>query len=141
MGLVKFNNGHGRSFNEVFESMFNDQFISERMASRTPAVNIAETDNEFQIEMAAPGLKKEDFKINLDKNILTISSEKKEEKKEEGKKYNKREFSYGSFTRAFTLPDSADYAKIDAAYTDGVLTVSIAKREEAKFQSRSITLK
>jgi HSP20 family protein len=88
-----------------------------------------------------PGLKKEDFKINLDKNILTVSSEKKTENVEEGKKFSKREYSYNSFSRSFTLPESADHSKIEADYTDGILTLSITKKEEAKFQSREIAVK
>jgi HSP20 family protein len=98
MTLVKFNNGlknnaRGPFFNDVFDSILNDSFLGEKLVARTPAVNIAETENEFQVELAVPGLKKEDFKINLDKNILTISSEKKTENVEEGKKFSNREYS------------------------------------------------
>jgi HSP20 family protein len=100
-----------------------------------PKVNITENDTAFTIEMAAPGLKKDDFKIQLNNNLLTISSEKKEEKKDEGTKpYTRQEFSYQAFTRSFTLPESANGEKISAAYQDGILTVTIPKREEAKPQ-------
>lgn len=145
MTLVKFNNGLKNNanpfFNDVFDSILNDNFLSDKLVSRTPAVNIAENDNEFHIELAIPGLKKEDFKINLDKNVLTISAEKKAENSTEAKKYSKREYSYNSFVRSFTLPDTADHSKIDADYTDGILTLTVAKREEAKFQSREIAIK
>ena len=145
MTLVKFNNGLKNNanpfFNDVFDSILNDNFLSDKLVSRTPAVNIAENDNEFHIELAIPGLKKEDFKINLDKNVLTISAEKKTENSTETKKYSKREYSYNSFVRSFTLPDTADHSKIDADYTDGILTLTVAKREEAKFQSREIAIK
>ncbi|MDF2431173.1 MAG: hypothetical protein JWP44_804 [Mucilaginibacter sp.] len=145
MTLVKFANGQKNAvnpfFNDVFDSLVNDSFLSDKLSSRVPAVNIAETENEFQIELAAPGLKKEDFKINLEKNVLTVSADKKAEKVEEGKKFSKREYSYNSFTRSFTLPEIADYAKIDAAYTDGILKLNVAKKEEAKFQSREIAVK
>lgn len=146
MTLVKFNNGlknnaRGPFFNDVFDSILNDSFIGDKLVARIPAVNIAETENEFQVELAVPGLKKEDFKINLDKNILTVSSEKKTENVEEGKKFSKREYSYNSFSRSFTLPESADHSKIEADYTDGILTLTIAKKEEAKFQSREIAVK
>ena len=146
MTLVKLANGPKNYsvnpfFNDVFDSILNDSFLGDKLSSRVPAVNIAETENEFHIELAAPGLKKEDFKINLDKNVLSISAEKKAENVEEGKKYSKKEYSYNSFVRSFTLPDSVDHAKIDAAYTDGVLTLSIAKKEEAKIQSREIAVK
>lgn len=83
--------------------------------------------------MAAPGMKKGDFKINVDNSLLTISSQKQEEQKEgEGEKYTRREFAYQAFTRSFTLPNSADADKISASYNDGILTVTIPKKEEAK---------
>jgi HSP20 family protein len=145
MTLVKFNNGLKNNahpfFNDVFDSLLNDSFIGDKLVARVPAVNIAENDNEFHIELAVPGLKKEDFKINLDKNILTVSAEKKSENAEETKKFSKREYSYNSFVRSFTLPDSVDHSKIEADYTDGILKLTIAKREEAKFQSREIAIK
>lgn len=145
MALVKFNQGSNLSglnpFTDVFESFFNDSFISDRMISRVPAVNICETDGEYQIELAAPGLKKEDFKINLDQNMLNISVEKTTENKEENKKYNKREYSYSSFVRTFALPESADDAHIEAGYNDGVLNIKVAKKEEAKMASREIQIK
>ena len=146
MTLVKFTNGQkNRSvnpfFSDVFDSILNDSFLSDKLASRVPAVNIAETENEFQIDLAAPGLKKDDFKISLDKNVLSISADKKTENVEEGKKFSKREYNYQSFTRSFTLPEVADSSKIEAEYADGVLKLSVAKKEEAKIQSREIAVK
>jgi HSP20 family protein len=145
MTLVKFNNGLKNNahpfFNDVFDSLLNDSFIGDKLVARVPAVNIAENDNEFHIELAVPGLKKEDFKINLDKSILTVSAEKKSENSEESIKFSKREYSYNSFIRSFTLPDSVDHSKIEADYTDGILKLTVAKREEAKFQSREIAIK
>jgi HSP20 family protein len=145
MTLVKFNNGLKTNanpfFNDVFDSILSDSFLSDKLVTRVPAVNIAENDNAFNIELAVPGLKKEDFKINLDKNVLTIAAEKKNENNAETKKYSKREYSYNSFVRSFTLPETADYAKIEADYTDGILNLTIAKKEEAKFQSREIAVK
>jgi HSP20 family protein len=148
MTLVKFSNGNKSQalspvFNDVFESFFNtDPYVSDRLISRVPAVNIAETENDYCIELAVPGMKKDDFKINLDKNILSISAETKSEKESGGeeKTYNRREYSYSSFVRTFTLPEAADYANISAQYTDGILRVSIAKKEEAKIQSREISI-
>ncbi|HEY8931178.1 MAG TPA: Hsp20/alpha crystallin family protein [Mucilaginibacter sp.] len=146
MTLVKFANGHKNHavnpfFSDVFDSILNDSFLSDKLATRVPAVNIAETENEFHIELAAPGLKKEDFKISLDKNILSVSADKKSENVEEGKKFSKREYSYNSFTRSFTLPETADHAKIEAEYVDGILKLNVAKKEEAKIQSREISVK
>ena len=146
MSLIKFRNGtSGNSLTaglgDIFESMFNDSFISDRMVSRVPAVNVFETENHYHIEMAVPGLKKEDFKINLDKNLLTISAEQQMKNETNDKQYNKREYAYNSFVRSFALPDSADDAQIDAKYTDGILDIAVAKREEAKRQVRQIEIK
>lgn len=145
MTLVKFNNGPKNAvnpwFTDVFDSIINDSFRNERFVNKIPAVNIAETENDFHIELAAPGLKKEDFKISLDKNVLSVSAEKKTENVDESKKYSKREYSYNSFVRSFTLPETADYAKIEAEYTDGILKLNVAKKEEAKIQSREIAVK
>lgn len=146
MSLVKFNNGKGSNalipgIDDIFESFFNDSFFSDRMVSRVPAVNICETDNEYHIELAAPGLKKEDFKVALDRNILSISVEQKSENTENNKKYNKREFNYTSFVRSFALPESVDDAHIEAEYHDGVLKINVAKKEEAKAASRQIEIK
>jgi HSP20 family protein len=148
MAMLKFANGNTNkvlkpAFNEVFESFLNaDPFLSKSNLSRNPAVNIAEDDNEFHIELAAPGLIKEDFKINLEKNLLSVSAERSEEEDETVrlKKYNRIEYNYSSFMRTFTLPDSADHAKIRAEYKDGILFITINKREEAKILSREIAI-
>jgi HSP20 family protein len=145
MTLVKFNNGQKSAvnpwFSDVFDSIINDSRLNERFVNKIPAVNIAETENQYHIELAVPGLKKEDLKINLDKNVLTVSAEKKTENVDESKKYSKREYSYNSFVRSFTLPESADQGKIEAEYTDGVLKLNVAKKEEAKVQTREISVK
>jgi HSP20 family protein len=145
MTLVKFNDRNNNTllpgFNDVFESIFNDTFFNDRMVARVPAVNISETEEHYHLELAAPGLKKQDFKIGLDRNVLNISVEQQNENKEADKRFSKREFSYSSFVRSFTLPDLADQGRIDAAYEDGVLKVDIAKKEEAKMASRQIELK
>jgi len=97
-----------------------------------PAVNIRETDDNYVVEMAAPGMKKEDFKIELDNNLLTISAEKTEEHEENGKeKYSRKEFSYQSFQRSFNLPkEVVDEEKIEAHYKDGVLHLIIPKKNK-----------
>ena len=146
MSLVKFHDGNNRNvlnpgFSDIFESFFNDSFLSDRMISRVPAVNVAETDKGYHIELAAPGLKKEDFKIDLERNMLNISVEKKSEETENNKKYNKREYSYSSFVRSFTLPDSVDDGKIEAEYNDGILKINIAKIEESKIAPRHIRIR
>lgn len=98
-----------------------------------PAVNIKETNDSFVVEMAAPGMVKDDFKIELNNNLLTISSEKKNEKEsKEGESYTRREYSYQSFSRSFTLPMTVNAEKISAKYENGVLCLEIPKKEEAK---------
>ena len=145
MTLVKFNNQRNNTlmpgFNDVFDSIFNDTFFNNRMVTRVPAVNISETENNYHVELAAPGLKKEDFKLNLERNQLTISVEQTSDHQDNQKNYSKREYSYSSFVRSFTLPESADDSKIDATYTDGILRIDIAKREEAKMVRRQIEIK
>jgi len=102
--------------------------------STLPAVNVRENDNEYQIEVAAPGLKKNDFKVNYDNDRLTISSEKEDEHEEKtGDKVTRREFSYQSFQRSFTVPESEVVAdKIGARYNEGILHITLPKREEVK---------
>jgi HSP20 family protein len=145
MSLVKFSdrkkNALMPGFNDIFESFFNDSFLSDRMVSRVPAANISETNDEYHIELAAPGLKKDDFKIRVDDQVLSISVEQHKENTESNKNYNKREYSYTSFVRSFTLPEGADDARIAAEYTDGVLNINVPKKEEAKSVSRQIEIK
>ncbi|MDF2433371.1 MAG: hypothetical protein JWP44_3002 [Mucilaginibacter sp.] len=146
MTLVKFNSDKNTNalmpgFNDIFETFFNDSFLSDRMVTRVPAANISETPEQFHIELAAPGLKKDDFKLQLDRNVLTISVEQHSENTDNQKNYNKREYSYSSFVRSFTLPDSADDNSVEAEYTDGVLKINIAKKEEAKSVRRQIEIK
>lgn len=108
-----------------------------------PAVNIRETDDSFVVEVAAPGMKKSDFDINLDNNLLTISSEHKvEDESSDNGNYTRREFSYTSFRRTFTLPDSVDAEAIKARYNDGILHLTLPKKEEAKLKpARTIEIK
>lgn len=116
--------------NDVFDTFFNDNGLRKSFSSKTPSVNIAEKDNGYEIELATPGLKKDDFNISIEKNILTVSAETKEEKEVEEKKYNKREFNYTSFSRSFTLPENINEETIDAKYDNGVLSISLTKKEE-----------
>lgn len=104
------------------------------LGSNLPSVNLKETDTQLEVELAAPGMKREDFKVEIDNNILMISSEKQEEKEEKNKKENyvRKEFNYQSFYRSFYLPENVDENKIDANYKDGILHVTIAKKEGTK---------
>ncbi|WP_426324557.1 Hsp20/alpha crystallin family protein [Pedobacter sp. R-06] len=146
MTLVKFNpekknNTLLPGFNDIFESVPGDTFFSDRRINSLPAVNISETGEEYHIELAAPGLKKEDFKVSVEREILTISTGQSSENNTSKKTYNRREFSYSAFTRAFTLPESADMDRIHASYNDGVLKLTLPKKEEAKAVSKQIEIR
>lgn len=108
----------------------------EQEWSLTPAVNIIEGNQDFKVEVAAPGLYKEDFKVHVEKNILEISAGKKEEKQTENIRFLRKEFNYSEFKRTFSLPSSVDVEKINATHKNGVLTVEIPKRDEAKVNPR-----
>ena len=117
----------------LFESGMGTGFLSNFNTGMTlPAVNIKENTDEFFLEIAVPGMKKSDFNIDIDNKILSISSETKEEHEEKEENYTRREFGYSSFKRTFTLPDTIASDKINAQYKDGILTVHLPKREEAK---------
>jgi HSP20 family protein len=103
-----------------------------------PAVNIEDMADAYKLALAVPGLKKSDFKIDVEGNMITISSEKEESKEEKDAKYTRKEYSYSSFSRSFSLPEEVNREKIDAVYEDGVLKVSLPKKEEMK-KSAAIT--
>jgi HSP20 family protein len=131
---------NGNWLPSLLEDIFEDNNLQRRFkhTNSLPAVNIEEKEDRFTLEMAAPGKSKKDFNIELDNELLTISSEIKEESKTEDKErhFTRREFSYESFKRSFTLPDTIDSTKIKAAYKNGVLSVELPKREEAKTQPK-----
>lgn len=141
MNTLKRNSGSFNSFPLIFDDLFNrDVFDWNRSnfsntGTTVPAVNIKETKEGFKVEVAAPGMKKDDFKVQLDGNMLTISSETNNQSEEYDAEvhYSKKEFSYQSFQRSFTLPkDVVDSDKINAKYEGGVLQLDIPKKEEAK---------
>jgi HSP20 family protein len=97
-----------------------------------PAVNIVENKDNYEVSLAVPGMKKEDFRIGIDSNMLTISSEKEESKEEKDKKFTRKEDNYSSFSRSFTLPDEVSRENIETRYENGVLKLTLPKKEEAK---------
>ena len=135
MSLARFSTNYPSLFDRFFE---NDLFDwSNRNYSNTnttlPSVNIKESNDDFEVEVAAPGFNKNDFRIELNHDLLTVSSEKELDKEtKEGQQFTLREFSYQSFSRSFTLPNSADSEKIGAKYENGILRILIPKKEEAK---------
>ncbi len=137
MDLVRFSNNVPSIFNRFFDNEMLDW--NNRHFSNTnttlPSVNIKENTDEFLVEVAAPGLKKIDFNIEVENDTLTISSEKQLENEEkEGERVTKREFSYQSFTRSFSLPVLVERENITAKYENGILNITIPKKEEAKPQ-------
>ena len=120
------------AWNDLFESNYLTPQSAHQKGLSVPAVNIKETEGNYIVEMASPGMKKEDFKINLEEDILSISAEIKAEAEEKGEKFTRKEFSFSSFKRDFTLPETADKENITANYFDGILNITIAKKEEAK---------
>lgn len=127
----------------VFDDMFKTDWLGgttnvNSIGTSIPAVNIMETEDSFNVAVAAPGKTKEDFNIELDNDVLTISSEdKKEDESTEGR-FTRKEFSYSNFKRAFSLPDSVDNTKISATYKNGVLEIALPKKEEAKVQAKRL---
>jgi HSP20 family protein len=130
MSIVKRNN-------LVFPSLMNDFFRPDwfggidRYDSNVPAVNIKENEKDYELELAVPGMKKDDFNVEVDKNVLTISAETKSQDEVSEDNYTRREFAFSSFKRAFTLPETVNDGKIDASYKDGVLKLVLPKKEEA----------
>lgn len=129
----------------IFDDMFKTDWMEggttmNRIGTSVPAVNVSETDDNFTLEVAAPGKSKKDFNLELDNGVLSISSEQKQEDEQKDKngRFTRREFSYSSFKRAFTLPETVDEEKISAQYKDGVLVVTLPKREEAKVQAKRL---
>jgi len=126
-------------FPSIFDRFFNSDLMDWNLSNFSstntslPAVNVKETDNEFIIDVAAPGMDKKDFKLNFHNNVLTISSERRNEKEEKNEKYTRQEFAYQSFQRSFTVSENAvDSEKINAKYNDGILHITLPKREEVK---------
>lgn len=138
MSLTKWNNGN--TMTNMFDDFFTRDLLNWGLANNSntnttiPAVNIKETGEAFEVEMAAPGMRKEDFKVELDGNQLTIGSEvENKHQANEGERYARREYSYQSFQRSFTLPKNVvDIEQIEARYENGVLRLHIPKREEAR---------
>jgi HSP20 family protein len=120
------------SFPSLLENFLRNDTFAPSFEQTLPAVNVIENENGFKIELAAPGLKKEDFKVNVVENTLTISAEQEAKKEETGEKFTRKEFSYSSFKRSFTLPKTVDGEQISATYNEGILVLALPKKEEAK---------
>lgn len=147
MTLVKFKNRQvDGSFNNLmgnffdgFPSVFRDDFATPNLRQFAP-VNVKETESAYSLEVVAPGLNKEDFKINLDKNLLTVSAEVKAEAEEKTEKNIRKEYKYQSFKRSFTIDENIDTENIGAQYVNGVLTLNLPKKAEVKPAAKQITI-
>lgn len=141
MSLIKRNEANWLP--SVFDDMFKTDWLGgtssmENIGTRIPAVNIMELEDSFMVAVAAPGKSKKEFHIELDNNILTISSEENEEQESttENGRFTRKEFNYNNFRRAFTLPETVESEKISASYKNGVLEIKLPKKEEAKKQAK-----
>ncbi len=146
MSLIKFNNKN-RLFpswtNDGLKSFlsnddfFNSDFFEED--SLMPAMNVKETENDFEIEFAAPGFSKKDFEVTIDENILNVCGEKKHEEEQKDEGYTRKEFSYNSFKRSLNLPKSVNADQdVKAIYKNGILKLNLLKKEEAKEQPKKV---
>ncbi|MFT3912013.1 MAG: Hsp20/alpha crystallin family protein [Ferruginibacter sp.] len=145
MTLVKVNNPLSRSFDGLMKDLFNEFPSNFSKAVREdvlhfPPVNVLEKANSYQLEIAAPGFEKADFNVKLEENILTISTETKDEKNEETDKLIRKEFSYRSFKRSFTIDEKIDATNISAKYENGILKLELPKKEIAKAVAKEINI-
>ena len=125
---------------DLFPAFFKNDFNNNERKVLIP-VNVKETEKTYQLEVVAPGFEKTDFIINLDQNLLTISAEKKDEVKNENEKQIRREYSFRSFKRSFTLDEKIDATNIEASYINGVLTLNLPKKETVKASATKIVIK
>jgi len=144
MSLIKRNGGFFPGLRTRLPELFDiDNFFETPLIAEKwhPAVNVRENDDNFEIEVAAPGLTKKDFRVAIENNILTIACEKEEEQEDTRQNYTFREFNYRSFSRSFNLPESVNQDKIKAAYKDGILKIHLNKTEKAVHEkSREISV-
>lgn len=119
----------GKRFTDIMDEFFNDA-VTTRREFFAPNIDISETDKQYLIDVEVPGIDKKDIELNVERNTLTISGERKFEKKEEGRTYHKVETSYGTFSRSFTLPENIDTETISASYNNGILSITVEKSEQ-----------
>jgi len=119
----------------------NDNWPKSMKNVSMPAVNVKENKNAFKLDVAAPGFKKDDFKLEVQNGYLTISGETKEEKEDKDEKYTRQEYRFSSFSRSFTLPDNVKSADISAEYADGILKVTLPKKKEEEKPATQIAVK
>ncbi|MDX1477466.1 MAG: Hsp20/alpha crystallin family protein [Saprospiraceae bacterium] len=143
MNLIKFDPMMPRTFSNMFDNFFNrsiSDFVGSDFVMNMPSVNVVETDNGYGLEVAAPGLAKEDFDISVEKDRLTISARKEAKEEVNEDKFTRREFNYASFQRSFYLPETIDKDAIEARYENGVLRLSLPKKAEIVKEEKGRTI-
>jgi len=140
MTYVKFNQPAMKTLDSFLDTLLNEVPSVQGKSFNFPPVNISETKDLYELELNVPGRNKEDFKITVDKNILTVSFDKKEETKDENKKQIKKEFSLQPFKRSFTLDEKIIAENIAAKYENGLLVLSLPKKEEVKVEAKQISV-
>jgi HSP20 family protein len=134
LGLTRASERMPSLFDDFFKP-WNEWFDNGGLWGRTmtvPAVNITENKDEYLVSIAVPGMKRDDFKVDIEGNILTISCEKEETKEEKEKRFTRKEYNYSSFSRSFTLPEEVNREKVEAKYEDGILKLALPRKEEAR---------
>ncbi len=125
---------------DLFNEFFNDFTSSDFRKWNAPAVNISENDQAYKLQLAVPGLQKEDFKISIENDTLIISAEQKTENTEKTERFSRKEFSFSSFTRRFNLPENVNQQAIIAGYENGIMQVTLPKKAEEKPKTREISI-
>lgn len=138
MSLIKWNRDLDvmPGFSSLIDNFFGREFSDYlgEVQTNVPAVNVKETKDHYMLEVAAPGMDKENFEVKYDKNRLTVVGNKEVKKEEKDEKYSRKEFSYTSFQRSFHLPEGVNEEAIEAHYKDGILSITVPKKEEAKIK-------
>ena len=151
MTLVKWQrpsaNGHKNNqliynspLSELFDNFFRDHLLTKEYAQFVPAVNVSEEEGKYLVELSAPGFEKNDFKIELNQGVLTISGKHQVEKEVKEKTFTRKEFNYGAFQRSFSLPEEINEAEIEALYENGILKIVLPKKEESKRTPKEIKI-
>jgi HSP20 family protein len=149
--IAKRNRDGYAAYENVFDSILNSNFrrffdgnfwdADNELSADTVPVNIRETGQQYEMDVIAPGCRKEDFEIKVDKNMLTVSFQKKDQNNQQKNGWVRNEYVQRAFSRSFTLDDTVDVEHITATYTDGILRLALGKNEKAKIASRQIEVK
>lgn len=142
MAIIKRKNGNTPALSSWLDNFWDSGsfFDDDLIRNSSPAVNVKENDNSYEIELAAPGMKKDEMDISIENGVLTISGVSKKEEEEKGENFTRREFSYSSFKRSFAVPEDVNEEDVKAKYEDGVLKITLTKTGEKKPKGKSIAV-